>query len=368
MSAVASKTLIPAGTWVVDPAHTTIGFQVTDTTDLFSTIVGRFTELEGRIEGGDEPSFAGAVRVASLRTDNEQRDAHLLSPDFLEAEKHPEIRFQLHVDRAARRRRVPRPRRADRQGDAVRDRARDARSRPRPRPARRRAARPRRARRVRVGHDHRRAHGRRLGGQGGVARVKVLGIAGSLRSGSYNRALLRAARELARPGVEIVEFDLRGLPFYDGDVEAAGDPEAVAAFKDAIRVGGRAPDRDARVQPRNPGRAQERDRLGLPPGARVAARRQARGDHGRLDRPRRDRARPAAAPRGARVPARASCSTSPRCSSPRRTCASTSTAELVDEETARVDRRAARLPRRRRGRCYARGVSTVARADDRATS
>ena len=94
MSAVASKTLIPTGTWVVDPVHTTIAFQVTDTTDLFSTIVGRFSELEGRIEGGDEPSFTGAVRVASLHTDNEQRDAHLLSPDFLEAEKHPEIRFQ----------------------------------------------------------------------------------------------------------------------------------------------------------------------------------------------------------------------------------------------------------------------------------
>jgi len=65
--------------------------------------------------------------------------------------------------------------------------------------------------------------------------VQVLGIAGSLRSGSHNRALIRAARELARPGVEIVEFDLHGLPFYDGDVEAAGDPEAVADLKDAIR-------------------------------------------------------------------------------------------------------------------------------------
>ncbi len=94
MSAVASKTLIPTGTWVVDPVHTTIGFQVTDTTDLFSTIVGRFTELEGRIEGGDEPSFAGAVHVSSLHTDHEQRDAHLLSADFLEADKHPEIRFR----------------------------------------------------------------------------------------------------------------------------------------------------------------------------------------------------------------------------------------------------------------------------------
>ena len=66
--------------------------------------------------------------------------------------------------------------------------------------------------------------------------MQILGIAGSLRSGSHNRALIRAARELAPTGVEIVEFDLRGLPFYDGDVEAAGDPETVAAFKDAIRA------------------------------------------------------------------------------------------------------------------------------------
>jgi chromate reductase len=65
--------------------------------------------------------------------------------------------------------------------------------------------------------------------------MKLLGIAGSLREGSYNRGLLRAARELLPHDVELVEFDIRGLPFYDGDVEAAGDPEAVAALKDAIR-------------------------------------------------------------------------------------------------------------------------------------
>ena len=94
MSAVASKTVIPAGTWAVDPVHTTIGFQVTDTSDLFSTIVGRFTGYEGRIEGGEEPSFAGTIRVASISTDNDQRDAHLRSPDFLDAEQHPEIRFR----------------------------------------------------------------------------------------------------------------------------------------------------------------------------------------------------------------------------------------------------------------------------------
>jgi polyisoprenoid-binding protein YceI len=86
--------ILPIGTWVVDPVHTTIGFQVTDTSDLFSTINGRFTEFVGRLQGGEQPSIAGTIRVDSLRTDNEQRDAHLVSPDFLEAAKHPEIRFE----------------------------------------------------------------------------------------------------------------------------------------------------------------------------------------------------------------------------------------------------------------------------------
>jgi chromate reductase, NAD(P)H dehydrogenase (quinone) len=65
--------------------------------------------------------------------------------------------------------------------------------------------------------------------------MRVLGISGSLRAGSYNRALLDAARELAPSGMDIVEFDLRELPFYDGDIEAAGDPEPVKALKEAIR-------------------------------------------------------------------------------------------------------------------------------------
>jgi polyisoprenoid-binding protein YceI len=86
--------IIPTGTWVVDPIHTTIGFQVTDTSDLFSSINGRFLQYEGRLEGGEQPSIAGTIRVDSLRTDNEQRDTHLTSPDFFEASKYPEIRFE----------------------------------------------------------------------------------------------------------------------------------------------------------------------------------------------------------------------------------------------------------------------------------
>lgn len=91
---VAAPTAVPTGTWAVDPVHSTVGFQVVDTTDLVSTINGRFTEAEGRITGGESPSFEGVIRVESLRTDNEQRDAHLISPDFLDAARYPEIRFE----------------------------------------------------------------------------------------------------------------------------------------------------------------------------------------------------------------------------------------------------------------------------------
>jgi polyisoprenoid-binding protein YceI len=91
---VLETSIIPAGTWAVDPVHTTVGFQVVDTADLVSVISGRFTEVEGRLAGGEAPSFSGAVRVESLRTDNEQRDAHLISPDFLDAARFPEIRFE----------------------------------------------------------------------------------------------------------------------------------------------------------------------------------------------------------------------------------------------------------------------------------
>jgi chromate reductase len=65
--------------------------------------------------------------------------------------------------------------------------------------------------------------------------IRILGIPGSLRRASYNRRLLHAAQELAPEDVEIELFELHDLPHYDGDVEAQGDPEPVAEFKDAIR-------------------------------------------------------------------------------------------------------------------------------------
>lgn len=65
--------------------------------------------------------------------------------------------------------------------------------------------------------------------------TRVLGVAGSLRAGSFNRSLLRAAIELAPPGMAISTYEgLRDIPPYDADVEAAGEPAPVAAWKRAI--------------------------------------------------------------------------------------------------------------------------------------
>ncbi|HYZ18365.1 MAG TPA: NAD(P)H-dependent oxidoreductase [Gaiellaceae bacterium] len=65
--------------------------------------------------------------------------------------------------------------------------------------------------------------------------IRILAVSGSLRERSFNRALLRAAAELAPPGVELVEADLAPIPLYDGDVEASGAPPAVEELRAAVR-------------------------------------------------------------------------------------------------------------------------------------
>ena len=64
--------------------------------------------------------------------------------------------------------------------------------------------------------------------------VRVLGISGSLRRGSFNTAVLRAAMELAPPGMTIVRAELGDIPLYDEDVRAAGLPEPVRSFREAV--------------------------------------------------------------------------------------------------------------------------------------
>jgi chromate reductase, NAD(P)H dehydrogenase (quinone) len=64
---------------------------------------------------------------------------------------------------------------------------------------------------------------------------KIVGISGSLRRGSFNSALLRAAAELMPAGAELRIESIEGIPLYNGDVEAAeGVPQRVAALKKSI--------------------------------------------------------------------------------------------------------------------------------------
>lgn len=66
--------------------------------------------------------------------------------------------------------------------------------------------------------------------------MKVLGISGSLRKGSYNSMALRAAQKLAPAGMEISIADISQIPMYNEDVRAAGEPAAVTALKAQVRA------------------------------------------------------------------------------------------------------------------------------------
>ena len=64
--------------------------------------------------------------------------------------------------------------------------------------------------------------------------IKVLGISGSLRAGSFNTGLLRAAATVMPPGMEMSTFALHDFPLFNADVEAQGNPEPVTAMHQAI--------------------------------------------------------------------------------------------------------------------------------------
>jgi polyisoprenoid-binding protein YceI len=89
----AAKTALPTGTWNVDPVHSSVEFQVKHLG--IATVKGQFKEFEGTLEVGPDGSTAhGSVKVASIDTREPQRDGHLLSADFFDAENNPEITFK----------------------------------------------------------------------------------------------------------------------------------------------------------------------------------------------------------------------------------------------------------------------------------
>jgi polyisoprenoid-binding protein YceI len=86
-------TPLPAGTWKVDPVHSSVEFQVKHLG--IATVKGQFTEFEGTLDVGPEGASAyGTVKTASVNTREPQRDDHLRSADFFEVDRYPEIDFR----------------------------------------------------------------------------------------------------------------------------------------------------------------------------------------------------------------------------------------------------------------------------------
>ncbi|MDI3402657.1 YceI family protein [Streptomyces cavernicola] len=87
--------LPPPGVWTLDPAHSSVGAVARHLG--ISSVHGRFTEFGGQIEIAEAPLASrvdAVISAASVDTGNGMRDKHLVSPDFLDVEQYPEIRYR----------------------------------------------------------------------------------------------------------------------------------------------------------------------------------------------------------------------------------------------------------------------------------
>src|SRR5579875_2806189 len=96
MATDTQPTQLPSGTWTVDPVHSVAGFAVRHM--MVGTFRGEFTEIDATLTDG---TLVGKVKVDSLKIKDENLRGHLLSPDFFDAERFPEIVYEsssLSVD------------------------------------------------------------------------------------------------------------------------------------------------------------------------------------------------------------------------------------------------------------------------------
>ena len=88
MTIAAAPDIIPTGTWAADPIHSSVAFAVRHMG--VSPFRGGFKDFDARLIDG---RLSGTARVESIATEDETLTGHLLSPDFFDAERHPELRF-----------------------------------------------------------------------------------------------------------------------------------------------------------------------------------------------------------------------------------------------------------------------------------
>ena len=260
-----------ATTWTADTVHSTANFAVKHSG--VATFRGGFTDVTGSLDLSGEPRLMGEVDVASIPAEDENLYGHLQSPEFFDAERHPrsssaptDVRdgddrhgqgrptikgtTQRAIATARGRARGRRPAPAHRHVEAVVDRNEFGLGWNGP------------AERRRPSNDVTLTVYLELVPSRGVTAMRILAIAGSLRRDSHNRRLLGAAAERCRPAPSSRCWTTPPrLPHFDEDMRGRRARARCVLRRD--RRGRRLPDRDPRVQLVDPGRAQERDRLGL---------------------------------------------------------------------------------------------------------
>jgi polyisoprenoid-binding protein YceI len=91
---VDGRTVPEAGKWSIDKAHTSVNFVARH---LMSRVRGRFSEIDGTIQIGEDPARSSVevqVDIASVDTNQPQRDEHLRSGDFFLVDKHPKMVYR----------------------------------------------------------------------------------------------------------------------------------------------------------------------------------------------------------------------------------------------------------------------------------
>jgi polyisoprenoid-binding protein YceI len=86
-------TAVPTGTWQADTVHSKVSFEVPYAVATFS---GEVPEFEATLADG---KLTGSARISSITVKDENLEAHLLSPEFFDAERHPEVAFATETAR-----------------------------------------------------------------------------------------------------------------------------------------------------------------------------------------------------------------------------------------------------------------------------